>query len=879
MIDRSQDHEELIDRVAGEIRKQHLDQAAVQSATDRVWQRLEEELAAHRPLRCCEDFQAEIPAYVAGTLPEARALLVGDHTRECLPCRRVLMAARGHDSAAPRHQRQNAAASRRRNQVFFRVAAALLLVSGGVLGVRTVGNMMANRGLRAGVQAVDGSLQLVDGSGIRELQAGSSVLAQQVLRTSKDSGAFLRLADGSIVEMDERSELELRASKSGTTIDLQRGNIIVHAAEQHGGRLFVDTNDCTIAVKGTIFAVDHGLKGSRVSVIEGEVEVVQGSSKSLLQPGDQLNTDDRLRPVPLEEQFSWSRDAEKHRELVRTLSGLRRAVVRAVDTAPPRSSTRLLDLAPGDTLIYAAMPNLTDDLDAARSALSDHLAASDVLSDWWQENVIATGVESEIDEVLDRLQPIGEAIGAEGIVAVPKTAIEDNTGPLFLAELDDPATFRALLEAEIDRANEEAGGTTVVALLSDPRTDSPPAAEVLLWIEENVFAAASDLDTLSALADRMDHPAAKNFVGTELHTRLALEYADGVSWLLGIDIAGALAVALSDQPDDQVEMLRSLGLLDATTLVVERHRDGDWYATDAEVLFSGPRQGIMAWLADPAPMGSLEFVSPQAYVATSAVTSDGAKMFDDLIGLLASQDPRAVFALQLVEARLGIDLRDDFFATLGGEATLALDGPMLPVPSWKLIVEVYDPDTLINTLEQAITEINVELAAQGKGEIVFESSEAGGRIFHTVKMAEMDFAVVFTTVDGYLVAAPSRALIEQAIDFRASGVTLPDSSSFRALLPDNGYTDCSALVYRDLESFVDAVPTEMLESIGFAEALTDGLSKGLVCVFAEEDRVRLSATGGSLLGLGSMIGMQQAMTAGGIAVHDSPSTDAVSSTG
>ncbi len=49
------------------------------------------DLAVNRPFSSCEDFQAEIPAYVAGTLTEARALLVGDHTRECVPCRRALM--------------------------------------------------------------------------------------------------------------------------------------------------------------------------------------------------------------------------------------------------------------------------------------------------------------------------------------------------------------------------------------------------------------------------------------------------------------------------------------------------------------------------------------------------------------------------------------------------------------------------------------------------------------------------------------------------------------------------------------------------------------------------------------------------------------------
>jgi len=114
---------------------------------------------------------------------------------------------------------------------------------------------------------------------------------------------------------------------------------------------------------------------------------------------------------------------------------------------------------------------------------------------------------------------------------------------------------------------------------------------------------------------------------------------------------------------------------------------------------------------------------------------------------------------------------------------------------------------------------------------------------------------VFTTVDGYLVMAPSRALIEQAIDYRASGVTLPASAAFRALLPANGYTDCSALVYRDLDALIGAVPEGMLDELELGEVLSDGLGKGLVCIFGEIDRVTASATGGSLVGLASTLGL------------------------
>ena len=50
----------------------------------------------------------------------------------------------------------------------------------------------------------------------------------------------------------------------------------------------------------------------------------------------------------------------------------------------------------------------------------------------------------------------------------------------------------------------------------------------------------------------------------------------------------------------------------------------------------------------------------------------------------------------------------------------------------------------------------------------------------------------------------------------------------------------------------------MIEEFGVSEVLQDGLSTGLVSVFGGEDRVTVSATGGSLLGLASTLGMQSA---------------------
>jgi len=857
MTDRTPDTDEILDRAAAEIASQSLDPETAHQITDRVWQKIAGSRAAQTPLRTCEDFQREIPALVAGTLPEPRALLVNDHTRECIACRRALMAERGE--LRETHPTRQASDRSRVTQLFVRVAAAAILVLTGIASVHLVGNFMADRNLRANVASVDGSLQLVNDDGTAALEAGRGILAHQVVRTAKDSGAMIRLADGSIVEMNERSEIALRASRRGTTIDLQRGDVIVHAADQHGGRLFVATADCEVAVKGTIFSVNHGLKGSRVSVLEGEVEVRDGSATAVLRPGDQITTNVRLRAVPIEQDFAWSRDAETHRQLLLELNSLRKAVAAVVDQAPPRTSTFLLDLAPADTFVYAAMPNISDGLADARAAFEERLAASPILAEWWQTQVVDTGVESEINEMLDRLQPIGEAIGDEAAIAVPRTVLDDGGMPLFLAELDDPASFRAELEALVDEADNQAGGEAALVIVDDPRTAQATDAQALLWIEGSLFAGAPDLETLRSLAARVDRTTADTFVGTRLHTRLAEAYAGGISWLLGADVAAAVSEAAAQMPPEEAEMMQSLGLFDVTTLVVERHRDGDWYATDAELLFSGRRSGIMAWLAAPAPMGSLTFVSPDAYVAASAVTRDPAEMFDELVGIMAARDGESWAEFQLWQQSVGIDLREDLAATLGGEATFALDGPMLPVPSWKLIVEIYDSATLVHTLQSAIAELNQMLAAEGEAPVILEEQSLAGRTYYALHREGLGDLAVMTTIDGYMVIGPSRAVVDQAIAQRESGVNLSGSDDFRALLPDNGYTDCSALVYRDLDALLSAVPTDLLDQYELAGTLSDGLSTGLVCVFGGDDRITASATGGSLLGISSVLGMAGAI--------------------
>ena len=165
--------------------------------------------------------------------------------------------------------------------------------------------MMAPGGPRATVVSADGgvyrlaacpptcppSAQREGGSGSAKaegsLEAGAAIGERESVRTGPGAHAVLRLADGSTVDVNERTELFVTAAWSGQAIHLQRGDIIVKAAKQRRGRLRVLTHDSIASVKGTVFAVSAGMGGSVVSVVEGSVAVNQPRREVVLSPGQQ----------------------------------------------------------------------------------------------------------------------------------------------------------------------------------------------------------------------------------------------------------------------------------------------------------------------------------------------------------------------------------------------------------------------------------------------------------------------------------------------------------------------------------------------------------------------------------------------------------------
>ncbi len=362
-------NDDLLDDAVAQVANEPIDPKQVDEAAARVWARLSHGAAAEAPaaavaeapvagsLHGCEDFQTLIPAYLRGELSPARALLVEDHTRSCVPCRRALREAREGKVAAERHP-----VRKERNRTAWLAAAAVLAVALGFGVFTLIQEMLAGGANMASVQAVEGTLYRVSGDSSQPIGAGESIDEGDEIRTAKGSTALVRMADGSIIEMAERASFVFDAGRKGNTIELERGNVIVHAAKQRDRHLFVATRDALVSVAGTIFAVNTGIKGSRVSVVEGEVRVEQAKRDAILHPGDQVTTHASVERIPVKSEIAWSRNAKQYEELLAELTALGKEIDARVARPGLRYSTRLLDLAPAGTTIWIGLPNLSQSL-------------------------------------------------------------------------------------------------------------------------------------------------------------------------------------------------------------------------------------------------------------------------------------------------------------------------------------------------------------------------------------------------------------------------------------------------------------------------------------------------------------------------------------
>ena len=875
----------MLDKVTTEIRGEQIDSATVRESADRVWMKMSAQtdaatvpanvsVGAPEHIESCADFQSLMPAYVSRELSEARALLLVDHTHECIPCRKALKQARtARVAAAITPRRQTRKASRYSlNPVVLRWGIAATLVIGlGLVAWPLVERYMPIGSIEATVQAADGAVYLVEDAKTQPLTNGAKLARGQVIRTAKDARATVRLGDGTLIEMKDRSEFSVNQTLRGTTIHLGSGSVIVEAAKQKD-RLFLDTGDSLVAVTGTIFSANAGTKGSRVSVVEGSVNLDHNGKERVLKAGEQATTSAAIETVPVKEEVAWSRNAAKYAQTLEALSGLNKQL-NAVAQPGVRHSTRLLDMMPENTVLYAAVPNLAATIVESNRIIEEKIQQNPALSDWFKGRR-----EPGMNNAIAAIRDFGEQLGEEIAVGAAMDEKGEPVQPLILAELKNAAGFRAVVDAQVQKLSATGKKGPEIQWIDDPRTAQATATDavakgsdkrIYLWINGDVLVGSPKLDQLQRVATSPQ----TSFATSGFRNRIADVYREGAGIVVAADLEKVVArVKSSHKPKNAAnaekheQALNELGVMNLNSFVLDQKQTNGKTHTRAVLAYDQTDRGITSWLAQPGPMGSLEYISPDANLVAGFVIKNPTAVVDDLLRVINSVSPDVQTHLDKLEREHGLNVRNDFAAPLGGEYAFAIDGPILPTPSWKLVIQVNDPTRLQQTLERVVVEINKEAAKEGKKGLALERADSGGRTFFTLKSQDFGLEANYVFVNGYMIAGPTRALLEQALRYNESGSTLKSSAKFTAGLPADGNVNFSAFVYQNLAPLVQPFAKGMAgaklpSGPSKALAMAASMEPTLLYAYAYGDHIEVSAnTEGGPFGLSpaSLLGMPNA---------------------
>ena len=702
--------EDRLERALEEMKMEDVDPGTIETARARVW-----ENATNAGGAVCAEFRQDFRAYLDKELGSSRRLLVEDHLSRCPSCRTRIAEMKGERTviAMPAFAKASAGQARWVRHGML-AAAAALLIAVVYAGRSTIDAMMAPGGPRATVVSAEGGLYRVAAGA---LDAGAAVGERESVRTGPGAHAVLQLADGSTVDVNERTELFVTAAWSGQAIHLQRGDIIVKAAKQRRGSLRVLTRDSIASVKGTVFAVSAGVGGSVVSVVEGSVAVHQPGKEVVLRPGDQAASVPALASS-VAQAVSWSPDSQHYLELLASLVKIEQEL--ASVPAELRSNSTLLPYLPAGAGVYGAVPNPGLTISRALALAQEQSTKNATFAAWWNSE---TG--QELRQIGDRIESISPLLGEE-IVFCVSVAGTNEPVPMVMARVQPGK--RAELATALDGLFARAGEPASYAFSDDVIvvSDSPSH---LSWATAHLGQGA----------------------GSPFAAAIGERYQRGVGWLIGMDASSLITIAA----EDDAPPVELAAMTKMKYVFLEQRAPAGAEENEVTLAFQGPRTGMASWLADAGSGGAAEYLPADALVAGYVSTREPLQMFEELTAQITRSEPEFASGLSSLDEKLGAGFVQNLTAAVGTEAALALTGLSTGGPTWVMAIVANNPSVIDGSLLKLVEAFNAELGPDEQSKrILFEQESAGGRNWNTVRPGGLPLGITWTYDAGYMVAAP-----------------------------------------------------------------------------------------------------------------------------
>ncbi|MGA8224747.1 MAG: hypothetical protein WB780_24095 [Candidatus Acidiferrales bacterium] len=533
--------------------------------------------------------------------------------------------------------------------------------------------------------------------------------------------------------------------------------------------------------------------------------------------------------------LQWLQDIQKNPELMAEIGKLSERLMHGLQYPPPRSESHILPVLPEATYGYAAVPNYGDMVHQALDIFHEELERGPALRDIWHSGEFATA-GPKAEDALEKFYQLSQYLGDE--IAVAGEGDVKHPGVLFVAQARKPGLDN-YLQQMLKQISGQLKPPVRVLRPQDLATaeERRPPEGLLLLVRPDYVVGSLTIDALRNFSAQLDK-GGRQFAASPFEQRVAKAYVGGVTGLGAIDLHRILSQVPPATERNRM-LLQSTGFADVKYLVWELTKEGGLPTSLSELSFMGPRHGIASWIAAPAPLGSLDFLSPKAILAGALQLKEPVEMFADVEEMAEASSPGALAGLAQMEQMLNVSLKNDLLSHLGGEVAYEVDD-ITPDKAdvkveWKALLRAKDPDKL----QQTLTTL---LAA---GHLTAEPSTDQGITYYTVRIstAKKTTEIDYAFADGYLIAASSRGRVAEAIQAHQSGESLGKSKKFLAALPPGHPLEASSVFYEDAAAMTMLILRQASPEMAAQIEKVAGQTPPLVaCAYGEETAIRATSS-------------------------------------
>jgi type IV pilus assembly protein PilA len=500
--------------------------------------------------------------------------------------------------------------------------------------------------------------------------------------------------------------------------------------------------------------------------------------------GSKAGTADTNKTVgTVKMESSWDKDLKKFPGLEDELKVLTQRLMTEPKFPGPRKESQLLPLMPEGTVAYASMSNYGDTAAQALKIFRDELQKSAVLQDWWAHG-------ESVKDGPKMLEAVEQFIAFENYVGdemAGSLKLEGKNGKfLVVAETKKPG-LKEFLQTTLAKATAAKTNTGIVVIGPEELATAQKKPEQLIVLVQKDFVAAStDPETLLAFEARLK---AKNdsFAGTAFGKRVEEEYPKGLTGLFAGDLQTWMKKSWPEA--EKSETFQQSGFADVQYAVWNRTEAAGKTGSQLTVTFSGKRHGAAAWIANPAPLGGLDFVSAKPMAALSLVLQNPGDVLEGAEALAKTAHSKMFDSLPGMEKMLGLSLKDDVLGLLGGEITLELREFSGSKADWRVLFSVKDAEHLEKNLAKLLDATHMETHTTEEGGVTYT--------WFQIPQSLKPMGIGYAFVDGYWIVGPGKEAVAETVRLKRAGEGLGKSAELQAAIPPGQTIAASGFLYED----------------------------------------------------------------------------------